>query len=226
MTAPTKALTPFEASFKVEALGFTLGKADHKLSCKNHHCELTSHATPTGLARRLIGEEGRERVQLELKDDQLSWLAYENKTLNIRNQEITDQTLVRLNMETQEIENQERNLTWPYTPTTFDPLSMAYALQHRIQHNQPLDAMLLQEERRQRPLAFELRGNAALRTPFQSQLTTQHYVADSPEYMVSVWLASELNHFPVQVEIHDKKRRRSMRLSLLSRPNFDEENRP
>ncbi|WFE68736.1 DUF3108 domain-containing protein [Thiomicrospira sp. R3] len=219
-TLNANALTPFEASYKIEAFGLTIGRADHSLTCKNQQCDLTSHATPTGLARRLIGEEGHERVQLALKDNVLYWLSYENKTIKIRSQDVVDQVFVSLNPDTLTIENLERNQSWAYDTNTFDPLSMAYALQHRLLNNQPIDTMTLQEEKRQRLLTFNDFGEVLLSSAFKSRLKTNHYVADTPEYKVSIWLATDLNLFPAQVEIYDKKRRRGMTLSLLKRPTF------
>jgi hypothetical protein len=216
-----KSLQPFSATFKVEALGMHIGYAEHQLRCQGTSCELTSDATPTGLARHLIGEKSHEKSFIELNQQQLSWKSYQNTIKRLRNQSIKDQFTLELDMETNQIINAERNQNWEYSLDTFDSLSMAYALQHRLLHQQPLTHMILQEEKQQRQLNFIAQTVSSLNTPFQSRLATHYYIANADDYRVSVWLAPELNFFPVQVEIYDKKRRRGFILSLDQHPDFN-----
>ncbi|WP_044409548.1 DUF3108 domain-containing protein [Thiomicrospira microaerophila] len=216
-------LQPFSATFKVEALGIHIGYAEHQLRCQDTLCELTSNATPIGLARRLIGEQSHETSTLELNQHHLSWLSYDAIIKKMRNQSIKEQFNLQLDKESHHIINVQRNQTWEYTHDTFDTLSMAYALQHRLIHQQPINNMILQEEKQQRPLSFIPQTLGTLNTPFQARLITRHFIADAADYRVSVWLAPELNFFPVQVEIYDKKRRRGLMLSLNERPDYTKE---
>jgi hypothetical protein len=98
---------------------------------------------------------------------------------------------------------------------------MAYALQYRLLHNQPIETMTLQEEKKQQQLIFIAQADNRLNTSFKSHLVTNYYVADTANHRVSIWLAPELDFFPVKVEIYDKDNRRGFSLSLDQRPKYN-----
>lgn len=214
------ALEPFSARFSVEALGMHLGYAEHRLRCEGSDCQLSSDAKPIGLARLLIGEQSHEVSTLVLSSSGLAWQGYENTIRSTRNNGIKDQFSLEHKADTQQIINPQRAEHWDYHPNTFDSLSMAYALQHRLAHQQPIETMILQEEKRQQTLNFSRQHTAYLNTEFKNQLETHPYIANTEDHRVAVWLAPELNFFPVQVEIYDKKRRRGMILYLTAMPTY------
>ena len=214
------ALEPFSARFSVEALGMHLGYAEHRLRCEATQCQLSSDAKPTGLARYIIGEQSHETSTLTLSASELTWQGYKNTIKSTRNQSIKDQFSLLYNPDLQQVINPQRTEQWDYQPNLFDSLSMAYALQHRLASGQTIEKMILQEEKRQRMLNFSRQQTVYLNTEFKNQLETHPYMANTEDHRVAVWLAPELNFFPVQVEIYDKKRRRGMILNLTAMPTY------
>jgi len=52
--AKSQPLPEFKAHFDIWVMGFNIGEAEHKLSCQQQDCELTSIAEPPGWVKRLL----------------------------------------------------------------------------------------------------------------------------------------------------------------------------
>ena len=200
-------LQDFKATFKVEALGMTLGLAKQSMRCKDNTCILKSDAKPSGFAAMLSSDHSSEAVTLIQKDHQLNWLSYEKLGFTKKHgQDHIKKESLLLQPKTEQIQafkNEKLRQTWPAKSHTYDSLSLAYAIQHAQLNQLSLDRFVLVDSKFQDALTITQDAKFAKIALAETGLSVeaQHYNIESEHTKINLWLLPKYNYFPGKIRI-------------------------
>ncbi len=213
----------FKASFEVEAMGMSLGKAKHQLRCQDSDCTLTNQAKPEGFAAMLSSDSSIERVKLKQTENGLFWLSYhktgyskkngqERKKVSILEKSHTDNKVTFFR-------NQKKKSEWPIQNKLFDTVSLAYAFQHAYLNQNPLDQFVLQDTNFQDKLELKTQKNDSIDLGFADRINAVKYRLVSQNVQIELWLIPEYNYFPGRMRIVNQNDK-TITLSLVKPPKI------
>ncbi|MBE0493608.1 MAG: DUF3108 domain-containing protein [Thiomicrospira sp.] len=212
----------FDAEFAVRLMGFNVGTVEQKMRCQADTCTLTSEAEPPRWARRFINESTFETSQILTENNQFRWLSY-HKDLTRRHskQTIQIETDLIADLENDRIHFPQKDRSWPASPYAYDTMTIAYALQFYALNGDPTPPLVLQEEKQQTHVKFNV-ANQATRTHlnYKSNLKARYYEWTTDTQEIKVWLIDELNFFPGRIEVNNTQVKRRVVLSLDAPPHF------
>ena len=200
-------LQGFNAKFKVEALGMTLGLAKQSMRCKDNTCVLKSDAKPSGFAAMLSSDHSSESVTLIQKDHQLNWLSYEKLGFTKKHgQDYIKKESMLLQPETEQVQafkNEKLRQTWPAKSNTFDSLSLAYAIQHAQLNKLNLDSFVLVDSKFQDALTItkDTKFVKIALAETGDSVEAEKYNIESEHTKIDLWLLPKYNHFPGKIRI-------------------------
>lgn len=213
-------LPEFEALFDVKAFGLTLGQAQQKLTCKKEACELSSYAKPTGFAANFFQDTSLEIITLQQQNSQLIWRShYKKETLYKDNTKEVKERKVYVNAENSKILHSQNTQQWPIKKQVYDSISMAYAIQHALINNAPLDQFTLQTFKYQEPLRLQSdQQYETLALSFAKDVTEAvKYRFESTKAKISIWLLPNEQYFPAVIQV-TKDDNKTVTLTLAERP--------
>lgn len=215
-----QSLPEFKAQFDIWVMGFNIGEAQHKMTCQQQDCLLTSVAEPPGWVKRFINESAVEKIKIKQSETDFKWLSYK-KFLTRRKSGDTinkTETLVR-NQANNQIEFIEEQRSWPNPEQVYDVISIAYGLQFLVLNEKPLDDIYLQDTKGQQKLRFStLAKPETLDLPFNYRAKTQRYHFHNDKIDAKLWLMPSLNYFPVKMIVLNKDTDRKIELELNQKP--------
>lgn len=212
----------FNAEFAVRLMGFNVGLVQQKMRCQTDTCTLTSEAEPPWWAKRFINESTYEISKIQTSNNQFRWLSY-HKELTRRRDDRTQKIQVDIvaNLEDNLIVFQQKDLSWPGSPYAYDIMSIAYALQFYTLNGQPTPPLVLQEEKQQSLVKFDV-ANQTTKTHlnYKSDMKARYYEWTTDTQEIKVWLIEDLNFFPGRIEINNFEPKRRVALVLDKPPHF------
>lgn len=219
--AKSQPLPEFNANFDIWVMGFNIGEAQHKMTCKQQDCLLTSIAEPPGWVKPFINESSVEKIHIQQSDEDFKWLSYK-KFLTRRKSGTTinkTETLVR-DSELDQIRYIEEQVAWSNPKHVYDVISIAYGIQFLVLNQQPLTELYLQDTKGQQKLQFStLAKTEKINLPFQNRAQTQRYRFHNDKIDAQLWLMPSLNYFPVKIIVLNKETDRKIELELNQKPN-------
>jgi len=218
--AKSQPLPEFKAHFDIWVMGFNIGEAEHKLSCQQQDCELTSIAEPPGWVKRFINESAVEKIKIQQSPTEYKWLAYK-KFLTRRKSGDTinkTETLVR-DLENNQIQYLEEQRAWPNPKQVYDVISITYGIQFLVVNGKPLTDLYLQDTKGQQKLKFStLAKSEKISLAFKGRAQTKRYDFHNDKIDAKLWLMPSLNHFPVRIIVFNKETDRKIELELNQKP--------
>ena len=215
-------IADFNATFNVYALGMKLGVSKHTLRCEQTDCTLKAISKPKGLAKLLLNESSEETIKLQQTDNQLTWLSYQKdygKDLS-NPKEFKTETYYLNDQIPAEIVNPDKQLSWPVKAQVYDSISLAYAVQFNVLNEKPLNALYLQDRKRQQPLLLK-----EAFTEKSLKLDNGHVIPKSELFQfetqqakVKVWLLPKHDYFPARIEVYNIKKDKTLTLVLQEPP--------
>jgi len=208
----------FRAQFSVEAYGFNLGVGEQSFHCQNNECTLMSSARPQGAVRLFFKDESYETIKLKRIDNQLLWQSYYKQEIRYKGGSPTT-VETRLMRKDGQIINPDKSSDWPASDQVFDPISMPYAIRWRLLHNQPLEGLLIQDNKAQHPLQLRAQKETQLQVEFadKKQPTLQLDFV-SHNHSIRLWLLTEQQLFPAKIRITNNQKDQSLTLNLVQTP--------
>jgi|GEM_PF-5818178 len=223
--AKAESIPEFNASFNIHALGIKLGVSNHSLACQQtENCTLTAISKPKGLAKLLLNESSLETINLRQAATKFTWLSYEKKV----GSDLSDPNEYKVDayfLNTQnpaEIINPARKQSWPAQTEIYDSTSMAYAVQFNVLNEKPLNALFLQENKRQQPLTLK---KAFTDTTLeldngQTIVNSQLFEFETERSKVKIWLLPSYHYFPGRVDVYNIKKDKTLTLVLQEPPKM------
>lgn len=220
--AQAKPSQNFNAEFAVRLMGFNVGLVQQKMRCQADTCTLTSEAEPPWWAKRFINESTYEISKIQTANNQFRWLSY-HKDLTRRHDDRTQKIEVDLvaNLEDNLIVSPQKDLSWPDSPYAYDIMSIAYALQFYTLNGEPTPPLVLQEEKQQSLVKFDVANQATKsHLNYKSDMKARYYEWTTDTQEIKVWLIEDLNFFPGRIEINNFEPKRRVVLVLDKPPHF------
>ncbi|WP_029934281.1 DUF3108 domain-containing protein [Thiomicrospira pelophila] len=212
----------FDAEFAVRLMGFNVGTVQQKMRCQTDTCTLTSEAEPPWWAKRFINESTYETTKILTKNNQFLWLSY-HKDLTQRHDDYTKHIKVDLiaNLENNIITFPQKDRSWPGSPYAYDIMSIAYALQFYTLNGNAIPPLVLQEEKQQTLVKFNVANQATkAHLNYKSNLKARYYEWTTDTQEIKIWLIEDLNFFPGRIEVNNTKHKRRVVLALDKPPHF------
>lgn len=213
----------FNAEFAVRLMGFNVGTVQQKMHCEANICTLTSEAEPPWWAKRFINESTYETTKILTENNQFRWLSYhkeltrhhDDRTQHIKTDLIAD-------LEKDLIQSPQKELSWPGSPYAYDIMSIAYALQFYTLNGEPTPPLVLQEEKQQTQVEFNV-ANQTTKTHlnYKSNVKARYYEWTTDTQEIKVWLIKDLNFFPGRIEVNNTQAKRRVILALDKPPHFE-----
>jgi len=217
-------LKAFNAEFNVHALGMKLGVSKHSLRCEQENCTLKAISKPQGLAKLLLNESSEETIKLKQSYNQFKWLAYQKKV----GKDLSDPKNLKVDTffindkQPAEIVNPAKQKSWPVQAEVYDSLSLAYAVQFNVLNQKPLNALFLQESKRQQAMTFNT-GFSEVDLKLDNGKTlkkTQLFQFKTEKTNVKIWLLPTYDYFPARVDVYNIKKDKTLTLLLQEPPKI------
>lgn len=213
----------FNAEFAVRLMGFNIGTVEQKMRCQTDTCTLTSEAEPPWWARRFINESTFETTKILTENNQFRWLSYhKDLTRRLEDQTLQIKTDLIADLEKDLIHSPQKELSWPGSPYAYDIMSIAYALQFYSLNGNPIPPLVLQEEKQQTQVEFNV-ANQSTKTHlnYKSNVKARYYEWTTDTQEIKVWLIEDLNFFPGRIEVNNTQAKRRVILALDKPPHYE-----
>ena len=215
-------LSDFKATYDVDALGLTLGQAKHQFTCQNSNCVLKSDAKPSGFAAAFFKDSSHETIHLKQTKDNLTWQSYHKLGISYKDDKAKEkhQNFV-FNADKNSVVYPEKAREWPMQPKLFDSISIAYAIQHAVINQQPIDSFTLQDGNFQDKLNLKStdKHNFVALDFADDNIDAVKYRFTSQHVEIELWLLPKYNYFPGKIRIVNKEEK-TITLTLAEPPKF------
>lgn len=215
-------LPSFSATFDVRVLGFKIGQAHQKMTCKAENCVIRSEAKPPKWARRFINESAVETIHIHQTESDFKWMKYQKHLTRHYDDKTIKKTFTLIrNEDENRVDYIEEEKTWPMQKDLYDVISLAYGIQFKVLNSQSLDNLYLQDDKVQQRFNFTQKNiEDEIEIPFEEEAQTRLFAFHNGKIDAELWLLPDLNYFPVRIIILNKEEDRKIELELNRKPTI------
>jgi hypothetical protein len=210
-------LKPFEAEYQVKRDGIPLGTLELRLSLPNPQgYRYTSHTKPGPIIGLLISDEVHETSEGRYADNQITPSSYEYRQSNSKVEK--KHTLLNFDWSADQVWTESEGVRWsqPIEPGNHDKFSQQLALRLDLASGKTMASYAAADGGRIKTYHYKVVGKEFVNLPFgrlkclRVRRSKETRAPDS-----TIWVAPELDFFPVKIERKRSSGRYSMELMRL-----------